>query len=170
MRLVNNPATVADEFWSFSLAFYDRPKVAGALLTLQDEAARNVNLVLFALWHGLSGRGRLDEPEMHEAARAVCSIEIEVIEPLRALRRRLKTAADRDIQKLRESIKAIEIEAEKAAQVRLAARAGPRSKVDATTCLADAEANLALYLGPATAAGRPAAIIRCELRRFEEGR
>jgi uncharacterized protein (TIGR02444 family) len=165
MRPVNILATTAGEFWSFSLAFYDRPKVAAALLALQDEAGCRVNLVLFAIWHGLSGRGWLDKPGMDEAEGAVRSIEIEVIGPLRELRRRLKTATDPDIQGLRESIKTIEIEAEKAAQVRLAALAGPRSEVDRSTRLTDAEANLALYLGPATA-GPPAAIIRRELRRF----
>jgi uncharacterized protein (TIGR02444 family) len=168
MRPVNNPATTADAFWAFSLAFYDRPEVAAALLALQDEAGCCVNLVLFALWHGLSGRGRLDKHRMEKAANAARSIEIEIVEPLRALRRRLKTQADPDIQELRESIKGIEIEAEKAAQVRLAALAGPRSEVDRSTRLTDAEANLALYLRPPTAAGPPAAIIRRELRRFGE--
>jgi uncharacterized protein (TIGR02444 family) len=166
MRTVSNPATPADEFWCFSLAFYDRPKVAATLLALQDEAARNVNLVLFALWYGLSGRGRLAQHGMDKAEQAVRAIEIEVIAPLRALRRRLKGATDPDIQGLRDSIKAIEIEAEKAAQIRLAALAGPRSKGDHLTRLTDAEANLALYLGPATDAGPTAAIIRRELQRF----
>jgi uncharacterized protein (TIGR02444 family) len=158
-------ATATDEFWSFSLAFYDRLEVAAALLALQDEAGCRVNLILFAIWLGLSGRGRLDRPGMDEAERAIRSIEVEVIEPLRALRRRLKPAGDPDIQNLRESIKAIEIEAEEAAQTRLAALAASRCMAERSDRLTDAEANLDRYLGAATAAGPQAAIIRCELRR-----
>ena len=165
---MSNPATAAGEFWSFSLAFYYRPKVAAALLALQDEAACNVNLVLFSVWLGLSGRGRLDKPGIEAAERAVRSLEIEVIEPLRALRRRLRTAPDPDLQNLRESIKTIEIEAEKAAQARLAALAGSRSDPDPATRLSEAEANLALYLGTAAASGPQAALIRGEVRRSRE--
>ncbi len=51
-------------------------------------------------------------------------MRVEVIEPLRALRRRLKTIAEADIQRLRDRIQAVEIEAEEAAQLRLADIAG----------------------------------------------
>ena len=50
--------TSEDEaFWRFSLAFYERPGVADALIALQDCDGFDVNLVLFALWLGVSGRG-----------------------------------------------------------------------------------------------------------------
>jgi uncharacterized protein (TIGR02444 family) len=150
-------------FWAFSMAFYGRPGVAAALLALQDDAGLNINLVLFAIWFGLSGRGRLDARRIAEASRAAQSIEVEVIDPLRALRRRLKAALESDVQSLRESIKALEMEAEKAAQARLAAFAGPTFKTEPTECVRDAVANLALYLGPATAFDTHAAIIRREL-------
>ena len=155
--------------WSFSLDFYDRPGVAAALLALQDEAGVIVNLVLFAIWLGLSGRGKLDKEGVGEAERAIGSISAEVIEPLRTLRRRLKTAPDTDIQRLRESIKAIEIEAERVALARLAALAPPPSEADPSQRQADAEANLMLYLGPEAATNPHAAIVRRELRRFLPG-
>jgi uncharacterized protein (TIGR02444 family) len=150
--------------WSFSLDFYNRPGVAAALLALQDEAGVIVNLVLFAIWLGLTGRGRLDKEGVGEAERAICSIHGEVIGPLRELRRRLRAAPDTDIQSLRESIKAIEIEAERAAQARLAALAPPHSEADPSQRQADAEANLMLYLGPEAATNPHATIVRRELQ------
>src|SRR5216683_2473203 len=37
-----------EAFWRFSLALYARPGVADALITIQDRAARDVNLILSA--------------------------------------------------------------------------------------------------------------------------
>ena len=167
MNIASNPGDASSELWVFSLVFYEQPDVKSALLALQDGAGLDVNLILFALWLGLSGRGRVDDRAVDAADRSVRVLRAEVIEPLRALRRRLKSAADADILRLREGIKALESEAEKAAQERLAALAGPAGKTDASVCLADAEANLALYCGPRTA-GPHAAIIRRELSRFAE--
>ena len=48
-----------EALWRFSLAFYARPGVSEALIGLQDRAGLDVNLVLFALWLGVSGRSRL---------------------------------------------------------------------------------------------------------------
>ena len=152
--------------WSFSLDFYDRPGVAAALIALQDEAGVNVNLVLFAIWLGLSGRRRLDKEGVGEAERAIGSISAEVIEPLRTLRRRLRMAPDTDIQRLRESIKTIEIDAERAVQARLAALAPPPSEADPSQRQADAEANLLLYLSPKAATNLHGAIVRRELQRL----
>jgi uncharacterized protein (TIGR02444 family) len=152
--------------WSFSLDFYNRPGVAAALLALQDEAGVNINLVLFAIWLGLSGRGRLDKEAIAEAERAIGSIQREVIEPLRELRRQLRMAPDTDIQSLRESIKAIEIDAERAAQARLAALAPPHSEANPSQCQADAETNLMLYLGIKAATNPHATIVRRELQRY----
>jgi uncharacterized protein (TIGR02444 family) len=152
--------------WSFSLDFYDRAGVATALIALQDEAGVNVNLVLFAIWLGLSGRGRLDKEGIGEAERAIGPISAEVIEPLRTLRRRLMMAPDTDVQRLRESIKAIEIDAERAALARLAVLAPPPSEADPSQRQADAETNLMLYLGLKAATNPHGAIVRRELRHY----
>jgi len=168
MNTAGDPGAARSRLWSFSLEFYERPGVAAALTALQDGAGLDVNLILFAMWLGLAGGGRLDEQGHDAADRAVCGIRVDVIEPLRALRRRLKTAAAADIQRLRERIKTIEIDAERAAQDRLAALAGPAFRADQAERLADAEANLARVLGPAAAQGEAAAVIRDELKRFAE--
>jgi uncharacterized protein (TIGR02444 family) len=166
MNIRNDVEATSRELWSFSVAFYDRPSVAAALLALQDEAGLDIGLLLFAMWLGLSGRGRLDAPRAEAAERAVRTLRLKLVEPLRALRRRLKTIIDDDIQRLRESIKAIEIEAERAALSRLAANAGPISRLDAGACLADAEANFCLVAASAKTSASPATVIRRELHLF----
>jgi hypothetical protein len=60
--------------WRFSLAFYAAPGVARALMALQDRDGLDVNLMLFALWIGVSGHGRLASDGLRAAERAVCTI------------------------------------------------------------------------------------------------
>jgi uncharacterized protein (TIGR02444 family) len=170
MNSANDVEAVSGELWCFSLAFYELPGIASALLELQDSAGLNVDLILFAIWLGLSGRGRLDAESSERAERAIRPIQREVIEPLRALRRRLKAVGDDDVQRLRETIKELEIEAERVSLSRLAGLAGPVVQSDAGLCLADAGANLCLILGSAPCAAWPAAIIRRELQRFARNR
>ena len=154
-----------EALWRFSTAFYDRANVAEALIKLQDRAGFDVNLILFALWSGLSGRNRFTAAELAEANRAAGPIRTDLVEPLRALRRSLKSNPDADIQRLREEIKRLEIAAERMLQSRLARIAGtPGGENDPASRLAAAEANLALYLGPEAAGSAEAAIIRYALR------
>ena len=135
---------------------------------MQDRAGLDVNLILFALWHGLSGRGRLDGKGLALADDAVRTIRADIITPLRALRRRLRTDPDADIQRLREAIKALEFDAERVAQARLAGGAGaPVADVDPAERFAAARANLALSLGADLAKGAAAAVIRRALERSE---
>ena len=90
------PTSAAAALWRFALDFYALPDVSGALIELQDRAGLDVNLILFALWHGLSGRGRLDAQQLAAADQAVGMFRAEIIEPLRMLRRRLGTGLDAD--------------------------------------------------------------------------
>jgi uncharacterized protein (TIGR02444 family) len=154
-------ADAAAELWEFSLDFYARPGVSTALIELQDRAGLDVNLILFALWHGLSGRGRLDDERLAVADQAARAIQTEIVMPLRALRRRLRTDPDADIQRLREAIKALELDAEKIAQARLAGCAGaPATDGDPVERLAAAEANLSLSLGADRTHGAAAGVVR----------
>ena len=148
-------------FWRFSLAFYALPRVAPALLALQDRDGLDVNLMLFALWLGISGRHPLDSGALAAAERAIGTIRAEVVEPLRLLRRNLKHQADEDIQRFRESIKVLELEGEKLVQTRLAHLARPAaSGIPTENRLAGAVANLTLYLGPQRSRSVPAMVIR----------
>jgi uncharacterized protein (TIGR02444 family) len=136
-----------EAFWRFSLALYAGPGVAEALIALQDRAGRDVNLMLFALWLGATGGQPLDAAALNAAEASSAAVNA-VVAPLRALRRQLKDAADRDVQALRSRIAALEIAGERRAQCRLAAggRAEPRPGPEEDR-LAAATANLALYLG-----------------------
>lgn len=156
-----------EALWRFSTAFYDRADVAEALIKLQDRAGFDVNLILFALWFGLSGRNRFTAAELAAADRAAGPIRSDLVEPLRALRRSLRSNPDADIQRLREEIKRLEFAAERILQNRLARIAGaPGGDDDPASRVAAAEANLALYLGPEADDSAEAAIIRDALRAY----
>jgi uncharacterized protein (TIGR02444 family) len=153
--------------WQFSLAFYEVPGVARALIALQDRDGFDVNLILFALWLGLSGYGPRDCTALAAADRAVRAIRTEVVEPLRALRRKLRHDPDVDVQRLRDGVKALELAAEQLVQSRLARLAGHhQGKRSRDSRLADAYANLALYLGPKSTGKTEAAVIRNALDAF----
>jgi uncharacterized protein (TIGR02444 family) len=159
-------AEPAAALWDFALDFYALPDVSGALIELQDRAGLDVNLILFALWHGLSGRGRLNGEKLAAADKAVGMLRIELIEPLRVLRRRLAMDRDADIQRLRAAIKEVELGAEKIALARLAGCAGPLiASVDAAERLGAANGNFALYLGSVQTCGA-AGLIRQALQGF----
>ena len=156
-------------FWCFSLAFYERPGVPDALIALQDRDGFDVNLVLFALWLGISGREPLDSDALAAAERAAGTLRREMIEPLRNLRRKLRHHPDGDVQRLRESVKALEIAGEKLVQDRLARLAGSGC---AGTCpgggRAAAHANLALYLGGEGICSKEAEVIEEALDAFAQ--
>ena len=157
---------VAAALWDFARDFYALPDVSGALIELQDRAGLDVNLILFALWHGLSGRGRLDAGKLAAADQAVRTLRIELIEPLRDLRRRLVTNLDADIRRLRAAVKEVELCAEKASLARLAACAGPLiTGSDPAECLGAAHGNFAFYLRSVQTSGA-AGIIRQALQGF----
>jgi uncharacterized protein (TIGR02444 family) len=156
-----------DALWRFSTAFYDHPDIAAALIKLQDRAGFDVNLMLFALWLGLSGRNRCTSEQLETADRLARPIRGELVEPLRALRRRLKSNPDPDVQGLREEIKRLELRAERMIQNHLAGIAGaPGNDNNPVARLAAADANLVLYLGPEAARSTEAAIIRAALRNY----
>ena len=159
--------TAGEELWAFSLRFYAAPGVADALISLQDEAGRDVNLVLFAIWLGVSGRGRLDGRGLARAGRLARGLTRRLVAPLRALRRRLKPDAAADVREFRERVKELELAAEKLAQHRLAALAPVvDSGLGRVARLAAAADNLALCLGPAAAASPEAAVLRRALAAF----
>jgi uncharacterized protein (TIGR02444 family) len=160
-----------DALWRFSLAFYALPRVSQALIALQDRDGLDVNLMLFALWLGVSGCSRLSGDGLSAADRAISAIRAEIVEPLRALRQRLKHDPDAGVQRLREGVKALELTAEKLVQTRLAGVAGPsRRGTSLGARLATAHANLALYLGPERDRSAQAVAIREALEAFVRDR
>ena len=135
------------EFWIFTLDFYGRPGVSPAFIALQDKHGRDVNIMLYACWVGLSGRGRLAVADLDRAEAVNGPWRRNAIEKLRAARRALKEE-DRTgpVLELYEAAKQLELAAEKIAQLRLQALAPvPRAR-SAGERAADAAASLALYL------------------------
>ncbi|MGO8918909.1 MAG: TIGR02444 family protein [Stellaceae bacterium] len=140
-------AETADPFWTFTLAFYGRPGVSAACIALQDRHGCDVNLVLYACWVGLSGRGRLTAADLARAEATNAPWRNGVIEKLRAARRALREEDRRGpVLELYEAAKAAELAAERIAQRRLEALAPPEVAPRAAARAADAAANLALYL------------------------
>ena len=103
--------------WRFALAVYQKPGVSDACLLLQDRHGCNVPLLLFAAWAGAERGVALTADEVAAAGSAVGPWHGEVVEPLRAVRRRLKhgppPAPDKATAKLRARLQAIEIDAER---------------------------------------------------------
>jgi uncharacterized protein (TIGR02444 family) len=135
------------EFWNFTLGFYARPGVSPACIALQDKHGRDVNIVLYACWVGLSGRGRLSTADLDRAEAVNGPWRRGAIEKLRAARRALKEE-DRtgQIAELYEAAKQLELAAERIAQLRLQSLARPPGERSAGERAADATASLALYL------------------------
>ena len=104
-------------FWNWSVKAYGGAGVAEACLSLQDDYDQNVPLLLWAAWLVSEGFD-ISDSQAAEAAGLARKWSDELIVPLRTLRRRLKTQlsmADEALRlPLREKIKAIELEAERA--------------------------------------------------------
>jgi len=131
-------------FWRFSLRFYALPDVAPACLALQDEANVDVNLLLLLLF--LAGQGRaVTRDDVARLDAAIAPWRAEVVEPLRTLRRRLKTGVGEfpPSESFRNMVKKIELEAERLEQGRLEKAASNLGKpADRSSA---ARTNLAAY-------------------------
>jgi uncharacterized protein (TIGR02444 family) len=134
-------------FWDYSLKAFRTEGVAPALIALQDRAGAHVNLLLFCCW--AASEGIAIDPKLLRLARENAGAwQSEIVEPLRALRRRLKGGfdgfPDDAVEALRKQINGLEIEGERIEQGRLAALAlgRPRASADARLAVA----GLARYL------------------------
>jgi uncharacterized protein (TIGR02444 family) len=168
--MAQSATSAADEaLWRFSLAFYALPGVAAALIELQDRDGLDVNLMLFALWLGISRRSRVEKVWLARAEQAVGSIRADVVEPLRALRRNLKHIPDEDVQRLREEVMRLELAGERLVQSRLARLAETFTmNVSAGDRRSAALANLTLYIGRQNAGRGEIAVIRQALDRYTQ--
>lgn len=107
------------DLWKFATHLYARPGVEAACLTLQDQGA-DVCLLLCAAW--LNAGGIDPAPERVEQLRQLAHAwQRQVVTPLREVRRQWRTAARQDtaLARLREQVKALELEAERTLLERL---------------------------------------------------
>jgi uncharacterized protein (TIGR02444 family) len=148
MRNTPGAGSAGAAFWRFSLAFYALPGVAEALIALQDAGGFDVDLILFGLWLGLSGRGRLDGARLAAAEALSRPLRTEIVAPLRQLRRGIEPRPEADFRRPRAAILKLELKAERAVQERLAGGAGPSNgRPICQPRRADAQTNLRFYLG-----------------------
>ncbi len=104
------------DLWRFALAVYGAEGVAANCLQLQETHGADVPLLLCALWMARRG-ARLDAAGMARLARAVGPWHAEVVQPLRAVRQRMKSgpspAPSARTETLRDAVKAAELNAER---------------------------------------------------------
>lgn len=111
-------------FWDFSLDVYMSDGVGAACLQLQDAHELDVNILLFCMWLGASGRGALTAADMKTVTGAVDTWHHDVVRSLRAVRTLMKggmAPAPADLtESLRQRIQKTEIDCEHTEQLMLA--------------------------------------------------
>ncbi len=98
------------DLWTFAVAAY--AEAGDACLALQDGYGVDVPLLLFAAWIGQARGVPLDAARVAEADGWIRDWRREVVQPLRAVRRRLKDAG---AETLRATVKTAELESERVA-------------------------------------------------------
>jgi uncharacterized protein (TIGR02444 family) len=109
-------AETGQGLWDFALRLYGTPGVGEACLLLQDESGVDVPVLLFCAWLAKNSVA-LSPPEIARIDGLVADWRNEVIEPLRAVRRRLKSgphpAPIPETETLRNGVKAVELSSER---------------------------------------------------------
>ena len=111
--------------WRFVLPFYGSAGVSPACIVLQDQIGVDVNLLLVAAFAAAERGIVLDREDLAAADALVRGWRIEVVEPLRRVRNRMKAgpspAPSPATEPLRNKIKAAEIDGEQIALAALVA-------------------------------------------------
>ncbi len=135
---------MAEAFWAFSLAVYERAGVSAACIALQDAYGADVDVLLYALW--CASRGHcLDEAALRAVDAEIAAWRETVVRPIREVRRALKpppppfdTAA---VAAVRRELLQAELHAERLQQAAMEALGAPSGTADPTEA---AQHNLAL--------------------------
>jgi uncharacterized protein (TIGR02444 family) len=112
-------------FWDFSLAIYGANAVEGECLDLQDQFGLDVNLILLCAFLGAVHGVTLAAGDIASIRREAGKWHEQIVRPLRAARRNLKTIKLQDADalnsaaKLRTQVKAAEVESERIEQILL---------------------------------------------------
>ncbi len=123
------------ESWAFALELYAEPGIADACLQLQNECGVDVMMLLMATFAAVRRRVALTPSDVAAMDAACRDWREQIVLPLRALRTALKSgpapAPSEQTEKLRSSIKAAELSAERLQNESLAqwlAKLPPRSR------------------------------------------
>lgn len=109
-------------FWQFSLRVYAAPGVAGECLEIQDRLGVDVNILLYVAWLGATRGVTLDHADIARIGNAAADWSADVVQPLRAVRRKLKLApviGDPAVQALRKQVAKAELFSEQIEQALL---------------------------------------------------
>lgn len=136
--------------WAFAVSLYEMDGVKQACLSVQARYGLSISTLLGAIWTGAHGRGRLGATDLETAIRRAIEWHREVIEPMRALRRRLRRqppiGLERKTEQLRHQLLEQELEAERIEQrLLLEDLPGDLPTAPAPERWRDAVANAALY-------------------------
>jgi len=104
--------------WTFSLVVYAEAGVQEECLALQERLALDVNLLLLCAYAGVRGV-TFSGHDVAAVAGAVAGWHSDVVRPLRAARRALKSIARGDAAMLRTEVKSAELKAEQIEQAML---------------------------------------------------
>jgi uncharacterized protein (TIGR02444 family) len=161
MSSVEAAAPQDNPFWTFSLGYYRGAGVSEACLELQDSCGVDVNVVLFLLWLATQKR-HLAEVQVKALTEKVGPWQIDVVGPIRRLRRMLKSDApliDKGTAELfRTRIKAVELESERLQQEAMYAMAATIESQTASSVETAARASIAAYESVAGSPFTPAAV------------
>jgi uncharacterized protein (TIGR02444 family) len=139
---VKDSCSEADSpFWHFSQSIYAAAGVEEECLQFQDKFGVDVNLLLFSAFVGAVHGALLPTEELSNASATIAQWQENVVRSLRTIRRALKQAelphpaVALAVDGLRESVKSVELEAERIEQIALEAwcqsRVGPRAERNA---------------------------------------
>jgi uncharacterized protein (TIGR02444 family) len=105
------------ESWAFALHIYARPRVADVCLELQGEAGVDVMMLLMSAFAAVKHRVLLTASEIQELDEVCRPWREQIVQPIRAVRLRLKTgplpAPNSETEQFRSKIKAAELAAER---------------------------------------------------------
>ena len=119
----------AEEFWTFSLEIYGKPKVAEYFLFLQNQYQLDINFLLFCCWCGMTGRIPLNHKFFLKANNITYPWKDQVIKVIRQVRQNMKGGVDNILlsqsESVRKQIKSVELQAERVQQSSLVQIAPP---------------------------------------------
>lgn len=137
---------IDSESWDFALKLYAEPGIADGCCQLQDECGTDVMMLLMATFAAVRRGVLLGPSDLADMDMACRSWREQVVLPLRALRTTLKVgpapAPSAGTEKLRSSIKAVELSAERLQNEVLAEWLAKKRPVSRTVERADVVAML----------------------------
>ncbi len=155
-------------FWDFSLRVYRADGVADACLRLQDRHGVDVNLFFYFCWLGTVRDSAVEKNEVAAVVEATADWREQVVQPLREVRRRMKSGFPGmnagAVESLRSQVKRIELESERQQQDFLYAIAKNNNDKNDLSVLAAARAdrNIRRYFAKIDVSLEPADESDCE--------